>query len=192
MSKKYLLFSLEDKRIKTIAEILGNKTSAKIIDLLSETKEASEKDIADSLDVPINTVEYNLKKMIFAGIVEETKNFFWSQKGRKIKMYRFSNKSILISPKQKNVFSSFKQIVPIAMISGIASVALKFYFQTKSLAQDSFDESTALYAVAKSTEVGNSFISANEHYWLWFAVGSFFSIALFIIAKSIISYTGEK
>ena len=79
-----MLFSLEDTRIKSISEILGSKTSKKIIDFLSDVREASEKDISEKLKIPMNTVEYNLKKMIQAGIVEETKNFFWSQKGRNV------------------------------------------------------------------------------------------------------------
>ena len=42
MEKKYMLFSLEDTRIKSISEILGSKTSKKIIDFLSDVREASE------------------------------------------------------------------------------------------------------------------------------------------------------
>ena len=126
-----MLFSLEDTRIKSISEILGSKTSKKIIDFLSDVREASEKDISEKLKIPMNTVEYNLKKMIQAGIVEETKNFFWSEKGRKIKMYRFANKSIVISPKSKIISSEIKQIIPVALISGIAAVRFKYYFYIK-------------------------------------------------------------
>ena len=36
MDKKYLLLSLDDSRMKNIAEILGNKTSNKIIDFLKD------------------------------------------------------------------------------------------------------------------------------------------------------------
>src|SRR3990167_3747797 len=163
MNKKYLLLSLEDSRVKIIAEILGNKTSNKMIDFLSEVKEASGKDIADELKIPLNTVGYNLKKMIQAGIVEETKNFFWSAKGKKIKMYRFANKSILISPKQKKISSEAKQILPVALLSGLAAAAVKFYFanrQTSSIE----DASVALYSMKKTAEIGNNFISASEYY----------------------------
>ena len=187
MNKKYLLLSLEDSRVKIIAEILGNKTSNKMIDFLSEVKEASGKDIADELKIPLNTVGYNLKKMIQAGIVEETKNFFWSAKGKKIKMYRFANKSILISPKQKKISSEAKQILPVALLSGLAAAAVKFYFanrQTSSME----DASVALYSMKKTAEIGNNFISASEYYWLWFLAGTFFSIALFIWVKIMLNY----
>lgn len=184
MNKKYLLLSLDDSRMKNIAEILGNKTSNKMIDFLSELKEASEKDISDGLKIPLNTVGYNLKKMIQAGIVEETRNFFWSAKGKKIKMYKFANKSILISPKQKKISSDVKQILPVALLSGIAAAGIKYYFADNQIA-NSQDAGVALYAMQKTTEVGNNFISSSQYYWLWFLAGTFFSIALFIIVKTI-------
>ncbi len=187
MNKKYLLLSLDDSRMKNIAEILGNKTSNKIIDFLSEVKEASEKDIADGLKIPLNTAGYNLKKMIQAEIVEETKNFFWSAKGKKIKMYKFANKSILISPKQKKISSEAKQILPIALLSGLAAVAVKFYFSNRQTSGIE-DASVALYAAGKTADIGNNFISASEYYWLWFLAGTFFSIALFILAKIMLNY----
>ena len=175
-----MLFSMEDARIKSIAEILGNKTSKKIINFLSETKEASEKDISDKLKIPMNTVEYNLKKMVQAGIIEETKNFFWSPKGRKIKMYKFANKSIVISPKNSKLSSEIKQIIPIAFISGIAAVGLKYYFDAKSLVQSSVEE-TPVYAMVKVAEAGN--IINTENYWLLFLTGALFVIIAIIILK---------
>jgi len=114
---KFIMIGLGDERSKKIAEVIGNKTCKKIIDYLSEVKEASEKDIADKLSIPINTAEYNLNKLIESGLIEKTKNFFWSVKGRKIDMYRLSNKRIIISPK-----SSFKGVLP----AFIAVLALSF------------------------------------------------------------------
>ena len=128
MDKKYVLLSLEDKRLKNIAEVLGNKTSGKIIDALSDAKEASEKDISEKMKIPINTVEYNLKKMIQAGILEESKSFFWSAKGRKIKMYNLSKKSIIISPKSSRISSEIKQILPIALISASSGIVFSNNF----------------------------------------------------------------
>ena len=191
MDKKYLLLSLDDKRLKNIAEVFGNKTSGKIIDFLSETKEASEKDISKKLNLPINTVEYNLKKMLQSGIIEESKSFFWSQKGRKIKMYKLSRKSIIISPKSSRISSEIKQILPIALISGIAAASVKFYFDGQNTIQESLQDTSVSFALEKTIETGN-LISASEYYWIWFLTGSVFSIVLFIILKIIISYTFEK
>src|SRR3989338_6656651 len=115
MDDKFILMDMNDERTKKVAEVMGNATCKKIVEFLAETKEASEKDISDALGIPINTAEYNLKKLIESGLVEKTKNFFWSVKGRKIDMYRLSNKKILISPR-----TFVKGVVPalIAVVLG--------------------------------------------------------------------------
>lgn len=124
MKDKFILMNLDDARSKKIADVLGNKTCKKIVGFLSDTKEASEKDIADELGIPINTVEYNLKKLLNAGLLEKTKNFFWSKKGRKIDMYKLSNKSIVISPKKKPTMSSLKTIIPVILSIVIVAILL--------------------------------------------------------------------
>ncbi|VVB78341.1 Beta propeller domain protein [uncultured archaeon] len=127
---KFILMDMDDERSKKIAEVLGNKTCKKIIDYLSEVKEASEKDIATALSIPINTVEYNLKKLIESGLVEKTKNFFWSVKGRKIDMFKLAKKHIIISPKSKRVdMTKLKTILPVIFIAAVL-VALILIFSS--------------------------------------------------------------
>lgn len=181
MNKKYLLFSLEDSRLKSIAEILKNKTASKIINFLSEKEEASEKDVSENLKIPMNTVEYNIKKMVQADIVEESKNFFWSPKGRKIKMYRFSNKSIVISPKSTKLSSQIKQILPIALISGIVAVAVKFYFSAQRAVVATQEEAFALAAEGSAKAAESASIINTENYWLWFLAGAVFAIIILVL-----------
>jgi DNA-binding transcriptional ArsR family regulator len=100
MVKKYISVDINDERMSKIAEILANKTAKKILNLLAE-KELSESDIANELGIAINTVEYNLKKLMEAGLVEKATNYFWSTRGKRIVLYRASNKKIIISPKTK-------------------------------------------------------------------------------------------
>ena len=190
MKNKFMLIDLNDEKSKKIAHVLGNKTCKKIIEFLAETKEASEKDISDNLNLPINTIEYNLKKLIESDLIEKTKNFFWSPKGKKIKMYKFANKSIVISPKSSRISSEIKQILPIALISGIAAASVKYFYAIQNATQGIAQDSTATFALEKTMETGN-FISASEYYWIWFLSGAFFSIVLFIIFKIIINYTFE-
>ena len=75
MKDKFILVGLDDERSKHVAEVLKNKTCKQLLDFLAETKEASEQDISKELGIPINTVEYNLQKLMKAGLVEKTKNF---------------------------------------------------------------------------------------------------------------------
>lgn len=122
---KFILLGLDDSRAGNIAEVLKNKTCKKILDFLAEVKEASEQDIAKALNIPINTIEYNLKKVVKAGVVKKSKNFFWSVKGRKIPMYGLVKKHIIISPSKNSSVSVLKSILPVIII--IAAVALVLF-----------------------------------------------------------------
>jgi len=117
MSDKYLNIDLNDPRSAAIAEVMSNKTCKKIIELLAE-KEMSESDIASALGLPLNTVGYNIGKLLKVGLVDKSKTFFWSVKGKKIPTYRLSNKKILISPKR------MLSAAPLAMIGVIIGAVL--------------------------------------------------------------------
>jgi DNA-binding transcriptional ArsR family regulator len=182
--KKFILVSIDDKRSKKIAEVLGNKTSKKIIDLLAETSELSEKDISDSLNLPLNTIEYNLKKLLSSEMVEKTKNFFWSKKGKRIPMYRLSGKSIIISPKSSKISSKIKSLLPAILVSGIGAFIIKIFSSEPKFIQDASEEAM-LFSAQKSSEMaitptGVNFISLySAQPWMWFLAGSLLVIAIF-------------
>jgi inhibitor of cysteine peptidase len=142
---KFILMGIDDERSKDIAEVLSNKTCKKILDFLADTKEASEKDISDELNIPINTVEYNLNKLIKSGLVEKSKNFFWSRKGRKIDMYKIVKKHIIISPRSTKLkMNELKTIIPIIFAAGfILLIAILFWNnglnKTEKVTNDSSD-----------------------------------------------------
>ncbi len=120
MDDKFILMNLEDERSKKIAEVMGNSTCKKILDYLSDVKEASQKDLSDALNIPMNTLEYNVKKLLDSGLVEKTKNFFWSVKGKKIPMYKLARKHIVISPKySKPNLNVLKTVIPIILVFGV-------------------------------------------------------------------------
>ena len=98
MADKYINVDLDDPRTSNIGEVISNPSCKKILGLLAE-KEMSESDIAQTLKIPLNTVGYNIKKLIDSGLIEKSKNYFWSVKGKRISTYRVSNKKIVISPK---------------------------------------------------------------------------------------------
>src|SRR3989344_7728375 len=113
MSDKFIMMGLDDERSKKMAEVMGNPTCKKILDYLADTNEASQKDISDALNIPMNTLDYNIKKLLDVGLIEKTKNFFWSAKGKKIPMYKLARKHIVISPKSKPSLTSLKLILPV-------------------------------------------------------------------------------
>ncbi len=118
MTEKYLLFNLNDEKSKKLGEVISNSTARKIVNFLAE-KESSETDISKELGLKLNTVEYNLKKLLLAGVIEKSKSFFWSKRGKKIDVYKVANKLLIISPKKTNVYSKLKSIFPVVLLSGI-------------------------------------------------------------------------
>jgi DNA-binding transcriptional ArsR family regulator len=182
--KKYLLISMDDDRAKKLADVLGNRTCKKIIDLLAE-KDASEKEISTELKIPINTIEYNLKKLLNAEIIEKSKQFFWSQKGKKIDIYRLSNKSIIISPKSK-ISSKVKSILPATLLSVAGAIGIKYYFSSQYFTSNTGQfRAAAEDAAVKSAPVlaeAQNYITTSQPFpvWGWFLAGAIF--ALLIIA----------
>jgi len=204
MAEKFILMDMNDERSKKIAEVLGNKTCKKIIDYLSEIKEASEKDISDKLSIPMNTAEYNLNKLIESGLVEKTKNFFWSVKGRKIDMYRLSNKKILISPR-----TFVKGVVPalVAVFLGAFGIKiiedrLSYNFVTDSslnsavgVSRDtvitnvpavmekvgSVGEYSPSPVVQQAQNICSNMSSFSGEAWAWFLLGGLFVILIFLL-----------
>ena len=149
MTEKYLSFDINDERTGKIAEILGNKTCKKILNLIAE-KEMSEGDIAKELNLALNTIEYNLKKLIEAGLIEKTSNFFCSTRGKKIVLYKVANKKIIISPKSKA-----KGILASILTGGFILGGLKIfvnYLASETVYSSSFQNSLVqkTYNIAES------------------------------------------
>jgi len=188
---KNIMISIDDERAKDIADVLGSKTSKNILNLLAE-KELSEQDIAQTLRVPINTIEYNLKKLIKAGLIEHSKSFFWSVKGRKIRVYKVSNKSIVIAPKKKINAGLFAAL----LISGIAAVAIRGYETAKVPVVFSglktnapMLESAGNGANNAITATANTAVTATANLGsiaLWFFGGALFSLLIYLLIQKIV------
>jgi DNA-binding transcriptional ArsR family regulator len=130
MAEKYIELNLNDEKSGQVAQILSNKTAKKILGLLAE-EELSQGDIAKRLKIGMNNVDYNMKKLVEASLVEKTSSFFWSVKGKKIPTYRLANKKIIISTK-----NSFKNLVLSTLFGGVILGGLKLginYYNNQKL-----------------------------------------------------------
>ncbi|HRZ85959.1 MAG TPA: winged helix-turn-helix domain-containing protein [Candidatus Paceibacterota bacterium] len=119
-NKKYVMVSLDDEKLSVLAEVLSNKTAKKILEFLAE-REASESEIAESINLAPNTVNYNIKKLLESGLIEKSSNFLWSLRGKKMLKYRIANKKILISPKSSNS----TKFIATFVITSIAAIFIK-------------------------------------------------------------------
>lgn len=182
MAEKYLMVSLEDERTKHISEVLGNKTCKKILDLLSE-KESTETEIAKNLKLPLNTIDYNIKKLLKSNLIEKSKNYFWSSKGKKIPVYKISNKFIVISPKKPKNY--FKPAIPAVAISALLTFLI-WLFSRYSVSVRMAGESPEMLkgvtemAEAQATSAFQSFFISMPS-WAWFLAGALIALAVYII-----------
>jgi predicted transcriptional regulator len=187
----FMLVSLEDAKSKSISEVLGSKTCKKIIGYLSERKEASQKDLSNALSIPMNTLDYNIKKLLDSGFLQKRKNFFWSKKGKKIVMYELSNKSVIISPK-KSSSQKFKSILPAFILTAVGTFAVWAYDSIKYSminTSNSFADSSEIFlskgaeiaSVSPSTLSNSTNYIMNSHSWPWFLVGSLLMISIISI-----------
>lgn len=136
--KKFIMMNIDDESSKKVAEVISNPTCKKILNYIADNKEKSEEDIAKDLGIPINTVEYNLKKLLDSGLVEKSNKFFWSKRGKKINLYKPANRHIIISPKKRPDMNLLKSIVPviIALVVVIAAILLLQNPQTQTQTND--------------------------------------------------------
>lgn len=158
---KSISIDLGDPRTGKVAEALSNKTCVKILDLLA-SQELTASDISSKLGIPLNTTGYNIEKLIDAGLVEKSSNFFWSVKGKKTPVYKVANKKIVISPKRM-----ITKMLPFFLVAGVlAIIAASFvinnsnqnvYSDSSNLETfDSYEDLTE-YIERSRTSNGNSY-----------------------------------
>lgn len=205
MTKSSIMIDLDDARSEAIAEVLSNKTSKRILQAIAEG-EKSASDVASQLNLPLNTVTYNLKKLIDAGFIERSKGFFWSSKGKKMELYKAANKKIVIMPKQM-----VKGILPVIVFAGLAAFGVKWWtesqIQSGAVIDNAVSEEMAIFA-GETLKAADSFsataeaapramtdvsggvagLCSNETIlniaqsaWLWFFVGALFALLFYLI-----------
>lgn len=188
MSDKFVLVSLDDTRTKNIADAITNKSCKKILDYLAEVKEASASDLSEALKMPINTIHYSLDKLIKSELLEKSRNFFWSVKGKKIDMYKVSRKSIVISPRSK-VITGIKSILPAAIISGLFAILLRYIMIAKTFAVKTMPVFLDEQIVATATETISQDMAMATDFapvgfipaWIWFLAGAGFALIAFLV-----------
>lgn len=205
MVEKFIELNLEDERAGKVAEVLGNKTAKKILGLIAEN-EMSENDISLKLKIPLNTIDYNIKKLLESGLVEESKSFFWSIKGKKIKTFRAANKKIIISTKP-----GLGRILPFVIISGAVGFAANVFrnifgysrnFYSSNFINTLGDASTEKMAsggldsanlAAAQVESGNlitnnnliNFSSMFYNAWIWVVCGVLVGVGIYFLYKKL-------
>lgn len=204
--EKIISLDLNDSRMKHISEVFGSESCKKILNLLAE-KELTETEIAKELKMPLNSVDYNVKKLVQAGLIESGSHW-WSVKGKKMHSYRVSDKKIVISPKRT---SSSVLLIPALLVGGLVSLTVKKFVELNSysssnvLMAKSVEEgiSYSSVATAGAGEVARDSLMASAPVmaqevapkasligsipgWEWFLFGIWFGILMFFILNYIL------
>jgi len=191
--KKYILFSLNDEKAKVLGDVISNPTSKKIVEFIAGSdKKVSEGDIVKELGLPANTVNYQMKRLIEAGLIEKTKAFFLSSRGKKIQTYRVAYKLIVISPRNnKSVVSKLKGLLPAVLVSGVFSFLIGVYFKMQTVSNLASSGASEKF-VARADEAiiktvpevprivfGNGDIFGVPQVSVWFFVGAMLALGFY-------------
>ena len=193
--EKFVLVSLKEDKAKQLAQVIANESCRKILDYLAE-KEATETELAQKLSLPISTVHYNLKHLMEGGLVT-AEEFHYSEKGKEVNHYKLANKYIIIAPKTTfGIKEKLKSILPVALLAlagaGFIQLYTKFKFAgfetmkaapAAPLMEQAADE-VAKAAMEKAPEITGA-MQAAPNYALWFLIGAFFVIVLYLIISRI-------
>ena len=192
-SKNFLLLSMEDNKIKKVSNVISNDSCRKILDYLS-SKEATESELAEKLQIPISTVHYNLQQLMETGLIN-AEEFHYSKKGKEVSHYKIANKYIIIAPKKTfGIKEKLKGILPVALIAAGAAGVIRLtsnYFTKTSVAQDFAAKSavaksaleTAPVALAQAAPQAISTIWQNIA--LWFLAGALFALLIYLVISFI-------
>lgn len=181
MNSNYLMIDIDDPRSSLIAEAFSNKTAKRMLSLLAN-QELSQTELVQQLKVPASTIDYNIKKLVSAGLVEEARSF-WSSKGKKVPSYRVSDRKILISPK-KMIRGTIPAVIASVALAGL----IKVYTASSAVVAPSLkvaQESSG--AIASSSQVIDSPIdlygplAQASNVWAWFLLGSLIALAVVLL-----------
>jgi len=134
--------------------------------------------------MPLNTVGYNIKKLIQAGLIEEKKHFF-SVKGKRVPFYKVSNKHIVLSPK-KTYSSQLKSVFPVVFISAIFTFFILWYERNKILVQEMAPKTEEIMITGTKDVFGKGIVKATDFFASISMVGWFLIIIWFIVIVFII------
>lgn len=193
------MIDIDDPRASQIAEVIANETCKKILIALAED-ELNQSQISEKLSLALNTIDYNIKKLVAAGLIERVNKTFWSSKGKRIYTYRVSNKRIIISPRAR-----IKGVLPALIASALIAGGIWVWQgasnrqeigNTPALMKDSSGNFAG--ALAANSEIARTASDVNivnggrfmefiysmihdPNAWAWFFVGAVITLLIFMM-----------
>lgn len=102
--EKLLILQLSQDS-KKVVRLLSNETSIRVLKMLDK-RSMSAGDLANVLEMRLNTLKYNLDSLLEAGLIR-IRQVKWSRKGREIKVYEAVEQVIILLPGENDPKTSF-------------------------------------------------------------------------------------
>lgn len=174
----FIMVSLKDEKSKQLATAISNDTCRKILNCLAN-KEASESELSKKLNIPISTIDYNIKLLLDNGIIQ-SKEFVWSEKGKKVDIYTLAKKLIIIAPKElAGLSDQLKTLFPVALISMISTGIIYYLNKPVEIIRGNLKAEAMLSASAPVIE------QTSQNPYLYFLFGAIIAILSYFIINLI-------
>jgi hypothetical protein len=131
MSEDILILEPGDERAQKIARAISSQTAGDILNQMKEGNYTASQ-LADSLDLPLTTVQYHLENLVSAAILNVIDKK-WSKKGREIKIYGLRNQVVIVAPRPGDVRSlllKYASLFGIVLLAGVVMFTLLTMFAT--------------------------------------------------------------
>lgn len=194
-----MLLSMKDS--KAVANALSNDTAQKILAYIAEKGESTESELAEKLKVPLPTIHYNIQQLKTVNLLK-SKEFFWSKKGKKMRVFTLAKKYIIISPGNSSL-KQLKGLLPVIIISLIGAGLIHLYQSVKftslssanTIVKDTITQEAtgkaypladqAVMGLTNTTSECLAPITSEPNLAIWFLAGSLLAIIL-VLAFSLI------
>jgi DNA-binding transcriptional ArsR family regulator len=129
MSEDILILEPGDERAQKIAKAISSPTAG---DILNQMKEGNftASQLADSLDLPLTTVQYHLENLVSAAILSVIDKK-WSKKGREIKVYGLRNQVVIVAPHPgdlRSLLLKYTSLFAIVLLAGVLMLSVLTMF----------------------------------------------------------------
>jgi len=189
---KFIMLNLEEQPAKELAEVLASEKSRAILNYLADKDHATASQISKALEIPLSTLNYQLKKVVASGLVENDE-YHYSKKGKNIEHYKLAQKHIIISPKKvKGLKTKLANLLPLAVLGvGAVIIQLQQMFTSSSaqfaVSEAAVMEDTAASAAPKVAEIAQPVATSEPNIALWFILGGVltFTVYYLVIRRNI-------
>lgn len=128
--EKFLVVPL-GKKSKAITQTVSNDTAMEIMELLADGPLSTSK-VAERLGIPLTTAQYNIEKLMEAGLVKVAMTKY-SEKGREVKLYEAYNRAIIILPRKSGAgaaLDALKRYLILLPIIAVISAAVEYFMSS--------------------------------------------------------------